>query len=280
MNASARLVPAAVLTALLAARAHAAGAPVELKSTEIGAGPAIVLVHDFGGGRMVWMPVAKKLMGHFHVVMVDLPGHGDSPMPDPFSLQAAADALDAVVAKQKDGAVIVGHGVGGVVALLEASAHPAHAKGVVVVNAAAKSPMDVPDQQRKQFEEYLAEHYEDFVKMLYRGAARDSNQAKALQAQAMLVPAANMKLYLRELLYLDASGPAKNLKVPLLYVGSGKEWPADMDWPGMAKKFGYDEVATASGVRLASAGNFLYLDQPDSLAAAVADFANKAAAGK
>ena len=33
-------------------------------------------------------------------------------------------------------------------------------------------------------------------------------------------------------------------------------------------------------MRLASAGNFLYLDQPDSLAAAVADFAGKAAAGK
>jgi pimeloyl-ACP methyl ester carboxylesterase len=211
---------------------------------------------------------------------VDLPGHGDSPMPDPFSFQVAADALGAVVAKQKGGAVLVGHGVGGVVALLEAAAHPERVRGVVVVNAAARIQMDVPDQQRQQFQDYIEQHYDDFLKLTFRGLARDSVQGVAVHAQAMLVPPANVRLYFRELLSLDAGAAAKKLAVPLLFVGSGKVWAPDLDWPAQAKKFGYEEVKNAAGHRIASAGNFLYLDAPDSLALAIGGFAGQAAGAK
>jgi pimeloyl-ACP methyl ester carboxylesterase len=279
MRRTTAVVLGAVLTGAVVTAALAGNAPVQLKTMELGEGPAIVLVHDLGAGRMSLMPVARKLMGRHHVVLVDLPGHGDSPMPDPFTLQIAADALDGVVARQKGAVVVAGHGVGGVVALLEASAHPERVKGVVVVNAAARSPMDVPDQERKRYQEFMDEHYDDFLKLLFKSAARDSAQGVAVHAQAMLVPSNNVKLYLRELLYLDASAAAKNLKVPMLYVGAGKEWAADLDWPAQAKKFGYGEVKNASGLRVGSSGNFLYLDQPDSLAGAIADFATRVAGG-
>lgn len=273
------LLSSAIFGCLFTA-APAASEPPALKTTEFGNGPAVVLVHDLGAARMTWMPVAKKLMGRHHVVMVDLPGHGESPMPDPFSFQVAADALDGVVARQKDGAVLVGHGAGAVVALLEASAHPERVKGLVVVNAAVRSPMEVPDQQRRQFQQYIEEHYDDFLKLTFRGIARDSVQGVTVHAQAMLVPPENMKLYFRELLSLDAGGAAKKLAMPLLFVGSGKVWTPDLDWPALAKKFGYEEVKKASGLRIASAGNFLYLDSPDSLALAIEGFTGKPAGEK
>ena len=126
------------LVAITAATAAHAAEPVALKTTELGAGPTIVFVHDLGAGRLAWMPVARRLIGRYHVVLVDLPGHGESPMPDGFTFNAAAAALDPVVAKQKpDSTIVVGHGVGGVVALLEAAAHPEHVRGVVVMGAAA-----------------------------------------------------------------------------------------------------------------------------------------------
>src|SRR5260221_5110486 len=71
-------------TALLAIAAFAA-TPATLKTTELGHGPTIVFLHGLGGGRLQWMPVARKLLATNRVVLVDLPGHGDSTMPDPFS---------------------------------------------------------------------------------------------------------------------------------------------------------------------------------------------------
>src|SRR5262245_55140175 len=105
------------VAALVALRAGADTAPVVLKTTEFGRGPTVVLLHSVGLGRMVWMPTAKKLLANYHVVMVDLPGHGESALPDPFSLAACAEALDQVLAKQKpDSTVLVAHRFGGLIA--------------------------------------------------------------------------------------------------------------------------------------------------------------------
>jgi pimeloyl-ACP methyl ester carboxylesterase len=275
MNA-ARMTTIAVLAATLLAGAALAATPVALKTTELGQGPTLVLVHELGAGRMSWMPVVRKLIGRYHVVMVDLPGHGESAMPEEFTLKAAADALDLVLARQKpDSTVLVGHGVGGVIALFEASAHPERMKGLIILTAAAKSPMPIPDQQRQMFLKYIEEHYDDFVKMMFTAQGRDSAQAVAVHAQAALVAPVTMKAYLRELLVLDASAAVKSLKVPLLYIGGEKNWPADQGWPEMAKKFGYDEAPNVSWRRIGASGHYVAQDQPDSVAAAITDFAGR-----
>ena len=274
-------IVAAALAVTVGAGVVRAAEPVALKTTELGQGPTIVFVHELGSGRMTWMPVARKLVGRYHLVLVDLPGHGESPMPDNFTFPGAAEALDRVLAKQKpDSTVLVGHGVGGVIALYEASAHPEHVRGVVVLTAAARSPVPMPDQQREMFLKQIDQNYADFVKAMFTQQARDSAQAVAVNAQAALVPAPTMKAYLRELLMLDASGAVKNLKVPLLYVGSEKGWPAEESWPEMAKKFGYDGAPDATARRVGASGHYVAQDQPDSVATAIADFAGRALSGK
>jgi len=269
----------AALAATLLAGGALAAEPVALKTTELGQGPTIVFVHELGTGRMSWMPVARKLIGRYHVVMVDLPGHGESPMPEGFTFQTVAEALDRVMARQKpDSTVLVGHGVGGVVALLEASRHPERLKGLVVLAAAARSPMPIPDQQRQMFLQHIETHYDDFMKLMFMAQGRDSAQGVAVHAQAALVAPVTMKAYLRELLVLDASGAVKNLKVPLLYIGGEKNWPADQGWPEMAKKFGYDEAPNASWRRIGASGHYVAQDQPDSVATVITDFAARAMA--
>jgi pimeloyl-ACP methyl ester carboxylesterase len=270
--------------ALLAIAVTAGGAraaePVTLKITELGAGPTIVFVHDLGAGRLAWMPVARQLIGRYHVVLVDLPGHGESPMPDGFTFNAAAAALDLVVAKQKpDSTLVVGHGVGGVVALLEAAAHPEHVRGAVVIGAAAKSPIAIPDQQRDAFLQQLDASYAEMTKALFTGMGRDSAQGAAAYAQAALVAPATMKAYLRELLVLDATPAVKNLTRPLLFMGGGREWPADRPWSEQAKRFGYDQAKDITTRRFGSAGHYVPQDVPDSTAAAIAEFAAKSMAG-
>ena len=120
---------------------------------------------------------------------------------------------------------------------------------------------------------FVEEHYDDFLKTMFTGMGRDSAQKVAVHAQAALVPPVTMKAYMRELLVLDASGVVKNLKVPLLYIGGEKNWPADQGWPEMAKKFGYDESPDATGRRIGGSGHYVAQDQPDSVATAIAEFA-------
>ena len=44
--------------------------------------PALVLVHGLGSAGTIWKSLIPKLLPHFSVVTVDLPGHGDAPIGD------------------------------------------------------------------------------------------------------------------------------------------------------------------------------------------------------
>lgn len=274
-----RIAAATAALAVVAAVSLAAGPPVALKTLVLGHGPTLVFVHSLGLGKLVWMPTARKLIADHRVVLVDLPGHGDSPMPDPFSLQAVADALDGVLAKQpSDSVILVGHGLGGLVSLLEASAHPERVRGLVVIDAAARAPFDVPDQQKQQLLEAIDEHYDDFVRRLFTSLGRDSAQGVEIHAQAALVAPAVMKAYLRELVYADAEGAVRKLDVPFLFVASAKQWPLSKDWPTVSKELGFDGLPGARAKRIPDSGFLVMSDQPDSLAAALREFTAEALA--
>jgi 2-succinyl-6-hydroxy-2,4-cyclohexadiene-1-carboxylate synthase len=84
--------------------------PPRLHTTRQGRGPKIVLVHGFTQTGASWARVARELEGDFELVMVDLPGHGRSPVPDPGSgLVQAASALGQAGGK----ASYVGYSLGG-----------------------------------------------------------------------------------------------------------------------------------------------------------------------
>jgi len=275
----ASLVAVVLVTAAIASAAT--DTPVALKTTEFGHGPTIVFVHDFGGARMQWLPTAKRLLGHYHVVMTDLPGHGDSPMPDPFSLDAAAAAVGQVLARQKsDSTIVVGQGLGGMLALMAANKNPGAVKGVVVIDGWLKLPQPVPDQMQQYFLQALDTNYDMMLHRMFGQGGLDSTQGIALHAQASQVPPANVKAYMRQLLNADATGALKGLKPKLLFVGTEKRWPADKTWTDLAPQLGYAAAGTMESRRIAKAAAMVWSDQPDTLAAVVGDFASRAVAAK
>lgn len=269
------------IAGLEALRAGADTAPVTLKTTEFGRGPTVVLLHTVGSGRMVWMPTAKKLLANYHVVMVDLPGHGESALPDPFSLAACAEALDQVLAKQKpDSTVLVAHRFGGLIGLLEAQAHPDRVRGLMVIDAATKSPTKIPEQQQQYFISMLDEHYDEFLKGMSMSQARDSLQGNELYSQAQAVPAASIKAYFKAALNVDASTALKTLRPTLMFVGSGQVWLDGVTWPNIQKTMGYEDAATILSRRIGDCGPLIMKEQPDSLAAAIRDFTSQSLAAK
>jgi pimeloyl-ACP methyl ester carboxylesterase len=273
------LVAASLACTTLAAAAT--DTPVALKTTEFGRGPTIVLVHDFGGTRMQWLPTAKRLLGHYHVVMADLPGHGESPMPDPFSLEAAATAVGQVLARQKgDSTIVVGQGLGGMLALMAASRNPAAVRGVVVIDGWLKLPQAVPEQMQQYFLKSLDTNYDPMLRRMFAQGGLDTAQGVVIHAQAAQVPPANIKAYMRQLLNADATGALKGLKPKLLFVGTEKRWPADKTWTDVAPQLGYATAGPMESRRIAKAAAMVWSDQPDTLAAVLGDFATRAIAAR
>ena len=87
-----------------------------------GEGPPLLLVHGYGGAAWNFTELLPHLQGR-RLIVPDLPGHGaSSPLPATTSLRGFADALVPLL----DGPVdVLGHSLGGVVALRLAERQPA-----------------------------------------------------------------------------------------------------------------------------------------------------------
>lgn len=98
-------------------------------------GTAIVLVHGTRLSRAAWAPQVARLAGEFLIVVPDLPGHG-ALAHVPFTLAGAADSLAEVIDEAAGGrAIVVGHSLGGYVAMELAARSPERVAGLVLAGA-------------------------------------------------------------------------------------------------------------------------------------------------
>ena len=99
--------------------------------------PPIVFVHGLGMSASTWNRCVELLAPRHTTVAVDLIGHGESPVPDDpahYNRDAALADLDDVLATLSEPPVLVGHSLGGYLALAYAATRPTALKGVVVLN--------------------------------------------------------------------------------------------------------------------------------------------------
>jgi len=105
---------------------------------EGGQGPTLVLLHGFDSRKEVWLPVAKLLTAHFHLVIPDLPGWGDSSRVagGNYDIDAQAARLqDFVQALNLGRVLLVGHSMGGAIAGVYAAGHPEHVGGLALIDS-------------------------------------------------------------------------------------------------------------------------------------------------
>lgn len=108
-----------------------------LHTVRRGDGPPIVCVHGMGTSAHTWERCTELLADRFTTVAVDLLGHGDSPVPedpDEYTRDRALDDMDDVLAELDAPAVLVGHSLGGYLALAHAATRPGMARAIVVLN--------------------------------------------------------------------------------------------------------------------------------------------------
>ena len=108
-----------------------------------GDGPVILLVHGMAGSGATWDPVFDLLARDHTVIAPDLPGHGESdkPVGSDYSLGALASSLrDLLLSTGHRGATVVGHSLGGGIAMQFAYQFPSRCERLVLVGARRSGP--------------------------------------------------------------------------------------------------------------------------------------------
>ena len=108
--------------------------------------PPLVLVHGVGSDRTQWAEGIADLANRFRVHVLDLVGHGRSAKGKPVdhTIESATDDLDDLVRRiGPDGLVLVGHSMGGMIAMRWCWTHPEQASriaGLVLVHTTPQNP--------------------------------------------------------------------------------------------------------------------------------------------
>lgn len=107
-----------------------------------GQGEVILLLHGMAGSSQTWRSVIRPLSRHYRVVAPDLLGHGHSAKPrSDYSLGAFAvslrDLLDEIGVAR---ATVVGHSLGGGVAMQFVYQHPDYAERLILIGSGGLGP--------------------------------------------------------------------------------------------------------------------------------------------
>jgi pimeloyl-ACP methyl ester carboxylesterase len=148
--------------------------------TDKGKGRAVVLLHGFPFSKELWGSTRDALAKHFRVISIDLPGHGQS---DCFgyvhSMDLMAKAVKAVMDKLRlKKYVLVGHSMGGYVALAFAELFPENVKGLCLFHSTS-----YPDsEQKKKDRDKAIESVKKDASAFVRTSVKNLFAAKNLRA--------------------------------------------------------------------------------------------------
>jgi pimeloyl-ACP methyl ester carboxylesterase len=114
----------------------------DLAYVDAGEGPPLLFVHGIGGDWQTWEPVLAPLAARHRVIAVDLPGHGGSAKgAGDYSLGGMANVLrDLMGALDVERATLVGHSLGGGIAMQFAYQYPERCERLVLVSSGGLGP--------------------------------------------------------------------------------------------------------------------------------------------
>jgi len=100
--------------------------------------PPVIFIHGAGGTHLNWPPQIRRLAGQ-RIYAVDLPGHGKSEGLGRQTIhEYAGDILEFMKEVKLRAAIIVGHSMGGAIALSLALDHPGQVLGLGLIGSGAK----------------------------------------------------------------------------------------------------------------------------------------------
>jgi pimeloyl-ACP methyl ester carboxylesterase len=190
---------------------------------ELGQGQPMVIMHGIFGSSDNWLTQARMFSSHYRVFTLDLRNHGQSPHDQQFDYPAMVnDLVEFIDDHRLEQPIVIGHSMGGKVAMNFAVAHPEKLSKLIVVDISPKP--------------YNLEHY--VILDGLKSIAIDSvtTRTEADEALTPFVPEPDVRQFLLKNLQRKSEG-GFSWKINLPVIGKNlSNIGLDLHYPGKFEK--------------------------------------------
>ena len=148
--------------------------------SDTGIGTTVVLLHGFLENKTMWKDLAPILSHKNRVITIDLLGHGATDcLGYVHSMEDNAEIVKAVLSQLRiRKAILIGHSMGGYVALAFAELYPNAVKGLVLMNSTSKEDSMERKHNRDRAIKTVKQNYINFVRLSVANLFSENNQKR------------------------------------------------------------------------------------------------------
>lgn len=234
--------------------------------------PVIVLIHGHGVNASIWNAVHDNLSADFSIVKPDFSEHTNHESIDAY----AEEVFSQLQASQIESSVLVGHSMGGYIALAFAEQHPELVKGLVLVNSTAFADDEAKKQGRQKAVETMQENgsgafIEQTVPKMF-GETYNQSRSEDVRKQVEQFSALPSDALISGVKAMasrpDRTHVLKDASFPVLLI-AGQQ---DQIIPFAKSQELFEAAPQAKTVVLEQAGHLGMLESPDEVIRAIRDF--------
>lgn len=199
--------------------------------TDEGNGEPLVLIHGFCEDSSVWAAFRKYFSKNYRVIVPDLPGYGNSALPEKLTIEWMADCVYALLEKEKIlYPTIIGHSMGGYITMALTEKHPGFPEKIGLFHSHAYADGEEKKKNRQKSIDFVqkngtTEFVSELVPNLFAEKFRTEHKETVARqnAHALTYPAETITAGLHAMmLRYDRTSVLKAYKKPVLFI-LGKE---------------------------------------------------------
>ena len=240
-------------------------------------GRPVVFLHGFLESSDMWFILCSQLSKHFNPILIDLPGHGATDgIGYSHAMELQAALVNFVLIKlRKRKVVLLGHSMGGYVALAFADKYPDKLKGLALVNSTARADSSARKANRDRGIALCKAKPQHFIRqsipLLFQEHHRSSLKAeiKGLVHQALKM---NKKYVIASIQGMKSRSSREIIlkfpPYPILFV-AGKKDPV-IPWSSSAVQMKSSDAITP--LVFEEGGHMSFLETPDELYTGIRKF--------
>ena len=148
--------------------------------TDQGKGTAVVLLHGFLENKQMWNAFIPELSKRNRVIAIDLLGHGATEcLGYIHTMEDQADMVQSILQELKiRKVVLIGHSMGGYIALAFAELYAENVKGIILLNSTSKADSEERKINRDRAIVAVKQNYSNFIRMSIANLFSESNRER------------------------------------------------------------------------------------------------------